>query len=70
MRRATWRRSIRRNSPGNYPDGRYINLHRKFEPFDINLVPDKGIQFAELCSLTPVVNGMPPQYAMQADQSL
>ncbi len=36
-------------------DGRYINLHRKFEPFDINLVPDKGIQFAELCSLTPVV---------------
>ncbi len=36
-------------------DGRYLDLRRDFEPRDIHVVPHKGIEIAQLCSLEPVV---------------
>jgi hypothetical protein len=36
-------------------DGRYLDLHRGFDPRDIELVPHKGFELARLCSLEPVV---------------
>jgi alpha-tubulin suppressor-like RCC1 family protein len=36
-------------------DGRYLDLRRDFDPRDIHVVPHKGFEFQELCSLEPVV---------------
>ncbi|HEX6398359.1 MAG TPA: hypothetical protein VFZ95_13115 [Steroidobacteraceae bacterium] len=35
-------------------DGRYLDLRRGFDPRDIDIVPHKGFEFAELCPLEPV----------------
>lgn len=36
-------------------DGRYLDLHRGYDPRDIKLVPHKGYEFFQLCSLEPVI---------------
>lgn len=37
-------------------DGRYLDLHRGWDPRDIHVVPHKDIEFARLCALEPVVS--------------
>jgi alpha-tubulin suppressor-like RCC1 family protein len=41
-------------------DGRYIDLHRGFDPRDIKIVPHKGFELARLCPLEPVVMACRP----------